>query len=1131
MFKTPFSFKGRIRRLEYGLSIIVYYLVLGFFAIIHEQFLLDDFWWLLPIPILMAFLLAQGAKRCHDLGNSGFYQLIPFYGIVMLFVEGNADENKFGPNPKMSIPKTKDESFNSKEYSLRQLMKIALPAILINVFIIAVIMQMFQDNPLLVGIMIFVPMFICVFLMLLGMGGGKDLYTQSKTLLSLILTYTFLYYFFLRIYTVVVFDSTPKLEEWYFELILLAVFFFICLVTFILYFLIFRNRKNKGSIIVPKFVSVLVFGMILMLGFIQGTTTSSKAIIKWSDKILTWEDFVLVNTMDEDYVADIYSNIECPELITDGNSTVYAYMDPNYSHRLKGEFDSYNVLVHEQYHFNITEYVARLLRKDLVELGLGGLNFDIINDLKTKYDKKLDSLQNVYDSISDHNGNYKEQRYWELKIDDWLRQTAYYENEDIHQYQNFQKGRTNFFKHIYFTKTNKILTSYPVMEANAKFGAVYEVIYPYHGEKIIKYYKNGILQNGGYFKTAVTRLIEKDNGVFEIHYLNSKELYNTNLKFSLLKRTSDEDQNVILHYYDSEGKRVENGSVFETRWHYNSGDNSFLSNYYDSKGKTIKNDEGIFSVRRTLDSLGRTRVYENLDSKGRLTIDGDFGAKYVYELNENHKKTSYRIYDSNNKPAYHLNDYYLKYEYDERGNTVKVSSLNEDGQNTYDSNGASIYTFTYDLNDRQTSVKRFNKNGKAIVANDDYHSQVKDYDSLGRIQFEAYYYPGYVLKYSDNKWGARKYEYIGDSIVREHNLDVYGDALENNSGVAMIRKKLDGNGNLKSEVYYDSDGGYAKTDDGVVEHKYEYDSNGNKIENSTHDSLGDLIAFEADVAIIRWEYDKRGNKLKTTYFNKDNELAMANQGATYNVYAYNKKNQIIRRSNLDITGSPVTHDGVYQTKFLYNRFGLDSVKLEYGIDGNLKNGVAITRYYYNRYGNKVLTQFYDARNNRIENSDAVSAIKIRYNGRHYVDSYEYLGRNNRLANNVDGIAVESYVLNELGHTMSYKYLDKNRKPVIGPNGYHKIQYEWGEMGETSKSTIYDTDLSLLEDVNGTAIYEYQLEPSGIYSEVRRYNKKGKLSNNNDGVAITKYTPALDGLYFLEDELNANRESVRDTISD
>ena len=57
------------------------------------------------------------------------------------------------------------------------------------------------------------------------------------------------------------------------------------------------------------------------------------------------------------------------------------------------------------------------------------------------------------------------------------------------------------------------------------------------------------------------------------------------------------------------------------------------------KGKKVKNDEGIFSVRRTLDSLGRTRVYENLDSKGRLTIDGDFGAKYVYELNENHKKT------------------------------------------------------------------------------------------------------------------------------------------------------------------------------------------------------------------------------------------------------------------------------------------------------------------------------------------------------------------------------------------------------------------------------------------------------------------------------------------------------------
>lgn len=51
------------------------------------------------IPLLW-FTWAQGTKRCHDRGNSGWYQLIPFYGLWMLFGEGDYGINGYGENPK-----------------------------------------------------------------------------------------------------------------------------------------------------------------------------------------------------------------------------------------------------------------------------------------------------------------------------------------------------------------------------------------------------------------------------------------------------------------------------------------------------------------------------------------------------------------------------------------------------------------------------------------------------------------------------------------------------------------------------------------------------------------------------------------------------------------------------------------------------------------------------------------------------------------------------------------------------------------------------------------------------------------------------------------------------------------------
>jgi uncharacterized membrane protein YhaH (DUF805 family) len=96
MFSAPFSFEGRIRRTEYGISFIIYIFAYGIIAAIGKSF---SILFLAFIPLLW-FLLAQGAKRCHDRGNSGWYQIIPFYVFWMLFAEGDSNNNEYGNSPK-----------------------------------------------------------------------------------------------------------------------------------------------------------------------------------------------------------------------------------------------------------------------------------------------------------------------------------------------------------------------------------------------------------------------------------------------------------------------------------------------------------------------------------------------------------------------------------------------------------------------------------------------------------------------------------------------------------------------------------------------------------------------------------------------------------------------------------------------------------------------------------------------------------------------------------------------------------------------------------------------------------------------------------------------------------------------
>lgn len=114
MFKNPLSFNGRIRRREYILSFfgfILYTQLVGVFIGIligmqvisfPGKYKLDLMLYFGCLPALYVFI-AQSVKRCHDRDKTAWWILVPFYNILLLFLEGNPCENRYGKDPKASI--------------------------------------------------------------------------------------------------------------------------------------------------------------------------------------------------------------------------------------------------------------------------------------------------------------------------------------------------------------------------------------------------------------------------------------------------------------------------------------------------------------------------------------------------------------------------------------------------------------------------------------------------------------------------------------------------------------------------------------------------------------------------------------------------------------------------------------------------------------------------------------------------------------------------------------------------------------------------------------------------------------------------------------------------------------------
>lgn len=120
MFMTFPTWHGRIRRLEFGIVFIIYFVLYVIVRIVQDKASYEGndsmwwFWWFIN-AVLSFLLVIQAIKRSHDMGDTGWYVIIPFYILALLFVKGDKGINRFGSDPKQPYGKQIDEMLASEQ--------------------------------------------------------------------------------------------------------------------------------------------------------------------------------------------------------------------------------------------------------------------------------------------------------------------------------------------------------------------------------------------------------------------------------------------------------------------------------------------------------------------------------------------------------------------------------------------------------------------------------------------------------------------------------------------------------------------------------------------------------------------------------------------------------------------------------------------------------------------------------------------------------------------------------------------------------------------------------------------------------------------------------------------------------
>lgn len=181
-----------------------------------------------------------------------------------------------------------------------------------------------------------------------------------------------------------------------------------------------------------KYTSIVLAYLVFLFPFSGQGQDLPKYVIYWNpDRLLLWSDFkASQGHLEDDQAAEVFTGLKITLDYNKKQDTAFvdviSYMDPKKSSKRKTANGDY-LLRHEQLHFDICEWYARLLRREITLLNCSAESLS--KNVMRIYDKmarELATMQRRYDNETRHSLNEEKQAEWDKKVSSGLSELREY---------------------------------------------------------------------------------------------------------------------------------------------------------------------------------------------------------------------------------------------------------------------------------------------------------------------------------------------------------------------------------------------------------------------------------------------------------------------------------------------------------------------------------------------------------------------------------------------------------------------------------------------------------------------------------------------------------------------------------